>query len=154
MASGAFNASHRPDGRPTPTHGPHPSSAPGGAVRQQRARGGRQRRPTVRYSEAEYAAVEARAAAARKSVPCYIVEASLADPSPPMRVPAELIAELGAIRRHVAAIGNNVNQMARRANAGADVPADQMAAVGDAAAGMRERLDAALSWLTSPGGPR
>lgn len=116
--------------------------------------GGRQYRPTVRYSAEEYDIVVARAKDARKSVPRHIVEASLADPSPPVRVPEELLAELGAIRRHVVAIGNNVNQMARRANAGVDVPADQVAAVGDAAVGMQERLDAALSWLTSPGGPR
>lgn len=124
------------------------------AARQQRIRGGRPYRPTVRYSAAEYANVEARAAAARKSVPHYIVDASLADPAPPVRVPAELLAELDAIRRHVAAIGNNVNQMARRANAGIDVPANQLATVGNAAVRMQERLDAALSWLTSPGGPR
>lgn len=128
-----------------------PPSAAGGAVRQQRMPGGRQYRPTVRYSAEEYGIVVARARAARKSVPHYITDASLAEPAQPVRVPAALLAELSAISQRVAAIEDSADRLASGGNAGVDAPPGQVAVLGNAAEAMRQRLDAVLVWLTNPG---
>jgi Bacterial mobilisation protein (MobC) len=112
-----------------------PGSGPERRVsRRRRLPGGRPHNLRVRLSEAEYESVQSRAGAAGLSVAAYL--AAAAEPRGPLGVthmPAEerraWASELMAVRRLVAAVGNNVNQLARAANSGAAVDPDEVRAV-------------------------
>lgn len=97
----------------------------------------------------EYAAIVARAAEARVSVQRYLVERALSRKPSPRTAPSALRAELAALRRLSANLANNMNQIARRLNAGADPDARILAASYAVLRTMR-RLDAALAWLDAP----
>ena len=91
----------------------------------------------VRLSDAEFASVQARAEAAGLSVAAYL--AAAAEPRGPLGVahmPAgerrAWASELMAVRRLVAAVGNNLNQLARASNSGAEVDPGEARAVLDA----------------------
>lgn len=114
--------------------------------RQRRQPGGRKNVAFVRLSVEEKAALEARAERLGVSVPRLLVESALAGNVQTLTERRALIAELLAVRRLLAALSNNVNQLARIANATGQVPAEfgaTTAAVARAAA----RLDAVVAEL-------
>lgn len=119
-----------------------------GSARRHRVEGGRQHQVKIRFTDAEYDAVAARAAGAHVSVQRYLVDGALAR-RPPRSVPSALAAELAGLRRLTANLANNINQIARRLNAGGDPDAGTTAAA-DAVRRAMNRLDAALAWLGVP----
>ncbi|MFC7646763.1 relaxase/mobilization nuclease domain-containing protein [Streptosporangium lutulentum] len=91
-------------------------------VRQRRQQGGRPHKHSVRMSQEEQAVVEARAGQAGVSVPRFLVEAGLAGDAATASQLRANAAELLAARRLVAAVGVNLNQLAKVANATGEVP--------------------------------
>lgn len=105
--------------------------------RRRRVEGGREFRVNVRFTEEEYAAVAARAVAARVSMPAMVAAAALAPVEtqggavlPPDRVRA-LIIELYAIRRGMTNAGRNINDVNRFALGTGELKEDTEAAVAD-----------------------
>lgn len=135
------------------------SASPGrvrrfGRRRQANAVGGRTKAHLVRTTEAEAAALAARAAAVGVSVPRLMVESALADPGRSQTTAQrhEAMVELLALRRLMAGLANNANQVARHANATGEVPSET-AAVMAAARRTAGRIDEVLAGL-SDAGPR
>lgn len=111
--------------------------------RRRRVAGGRREFLGVRYTSEELEAVSARAAAAGWEVSSYVAEAALRGPvrveaapgrgvlafrmSAPER--AAWAGELMAVRRIVGATGNNINQLARVANATGELPEEVAASL-------------------------
>lgn len=127
-------------------------SAAGGAarrlVRRRRANvaGGRQHAHRVLVTPEEEAALVRLAEAQRVTVPRLLVESALSGAGETPTQRREAMAELFAVRRLLAAVSNNVNQVARHANAGPEFPADAAGAL----QGVRrvvERIDAAIDDL-------
>jgi hypothetical protein len=119
-----------------------------GAARRHRVESGRPHAVKVRFTDDEYAALVGRAAAARVSIQRFLVEGALA-PRRQVVVPAALNAELAGLHRLVANLANNINQIARKLNAGGRPDASVTAAT-DAVARTMSRLDAAVAWLGEP----
>lgn len=122
-------------GRGGPPAGAQPARRPPRPTGQRRRRitGGRPHRVPVRFSAEEYAALRARAAAAGLTPAAYL--AAAVEPRDRLglaRMSGEerkgWAAELAAVRRLTAAVGNNLNQLARAANSGADIDRGQAAA--------------------------
>lgn len=84
--------------------------------------GGRQHSHRVLVTPQEEARLVQMAAAQRVTVPRLLIESTLAKEMPARR--REAIAELFSVRRLLAAVSNNVNQIARHANAGEQFPRD------------------------------
>ncbi len=122
-----------------------------GAARRHRVEGGRPREVKVRFTDAEYEAIAVRAAAARVSVQRFLAEGALA-PRRQVVVPAALAAELSGLRRLLASLANNINQIARRLNTGGR-PDASVDAAADAVTRTMNRLEAAVSWLGAPPQP-
>jgi hypothetical protein len=78
--------------------------------------GGRHHQVKVRFSDEEFAAASARAAAAKISLARLLAEAALAGDAATASEKRAVVGELLAARRLAAAIGNNLNQLARVAN--------------------------------------
>jgi hypothetical protein len=92
-----------------------PDTAPIGRHRRAREPGRRLLRKEVKLTEIEDARLRARAAELGVSVPRLLVESALEG----LETPTErrrLMAELFEIRRVLATVANNVNQLARSAN--------------------------------------
>jgi hypothetical protein len=119
-----------------------------GAARRHRVEGGRPHAVKVRFTDDEYAALSARAAASRVSIQRFLVEGALT-PRRQVVVPAALNAELAGLHRLVANLANNINQIARKLNAGGRPDASVTAATNAVARAMT-RLDTALAWLGEP----
>jgi hypothetical protein len=100
------------------------------------------------FTDDEYAVIAARAAEARVSVQRYLVDGALARRSS-RSVPSALAAEVSSLRRLTAGLASNINQIARRLNAGAEPDAGVLAAA-DAVRRAMSRLDSALAWLGAP----
>jgi hypothetical protein len=98
----------------------------------------------VRLSDAEKLQIQARAISAGVSMPRLLVEAALLGSAQTASERRALVAELLAARRLVAALGNNVNQLARVANSTGQVPSE-LAAAAAAVARATARLDAAVA---------
>ncbi|SFK99736.1 hypothetical protein SAMN05216275_1469 [Streptosporangium canum] len=113
-------------------------------VRQQRQRGGRPHKHSIRMSDAEQAVIEARAGQAGVSVPRFLVEAGLAGDAATASQLRANAAELLAARRLVAAAGVTLNQLAEVASATGAVPASLEATMA-ATLRLLERLDAAAA---------
>ncbi|WP_051752891.1 plasmid mobilization protein [Streptosporangium amethystogenes] len=113
-------------------------------VRQRREPGGRPHKHSVRMSDAEQAIVDARAGQAGVSVPRFLVEAGLAGDAASASQLRANAAELLAARRLVAAVGVNLNQLAKVANATGEVPA-ALEATMHATLRFLARLDAATA---------
>jgi Bacterial mobilisation protein (MobC) len=113
-------------------------------VRQRREQGGRPRKHSVRMSDVEQAIVEARAGQAGVSVPRFLVEAGLTGDAATASQLRANAAELLAARRLVAAVGVNLNQLAKVANATGAVPA-ALEATMHATLRFLARLDAATA---------
>jgi hypothetical protein len=121
-------------------------------ARRERRRRSRQVEPRphlvkVKLSDAERLALEARAIRIGVSVPRLLVEAALAGSAQTLTERRALLGELFGARRLVAALGNNVNQLARVANSTGRVP-EELAAAAGAVVRVTARLDAAVRDLS------
>jgi len=136
------NCQHRA-GHPVP-------SASNGAARRHRIEGGRPRHVKIRFTDAEYNAIVARAIEARVSIPRLLVDSALVRRHRHAVISSALIAELVGLRRLVAGLANNINQIARKLNSGG-TPDAGIPAAAEAVRRAMGRLDAALVSLdTSP----
>ncbi|WP_170177740.1 plasmid mobilization protein [Thermomonospora umbrina] len=108
--------------------------------------GGRKRAVKVLLTEEERATIVRRAEAARVSIPRLLVEAALSGNARTATERRAIVIEVLAVRRLVAALGNNVNQLAKVANSTGEIP-DQLPAVLDAVQRVLDRLDATASEL-------
>ncbi len=124
------------------------ASTPTGPERRKRVLGGRHAaRYNVKVTAAEGGVLERIAAAQHVSVPRLLVEAAMS--SELRETPTErkaAMAELFKAFRLLAGIANNVNQLAKVANATGDVPAELPATLA-AARRIMERVDAMLDGL-------
>lgn len=122
-------------------------SGPERPVRRTRLRrqpGGRRHTVWVRLSDREKAQLEERAKAGGVSVPRLLVESALLGDAQTAGERRQAIAELLGARRMVAAVGNNLNQLTRTANATGELP-PQLGATLHAAFRVLQRLDAAAA---------
>lgn len=102
------------------------------AERKRRAnvKGGRPHSFQVTASDHEAAALVAKAEQSRKTVPALLFDAAMADGATERVVlGVEVRDELTAIRNMMRALGNNVNQLAKHANATGEFPAEASAAI-------------------------
>jgi hypothetical protein len=113
-------------------------------ARRHRVEGGRQRVVKFRFTDAEYEAIGARAAEAGVSVPRLVIASALTRRPATPAAPSALAAELAGLRRLVANLANNINQIARKLNAGG-WPDASIAPAADAVQRTMGRLDAALA---------
>jgi hypothetical protein len=123
---------------------PIPSAARGSA-RRHRVEGGRHCVVRVRFTDAELAAVEARAAESKVTMQRYLAGCALSRRPPHLTVaaaPSAVTAELIALRRLTANLANNINQIARRLNFGGTPDASIDAALAAVHRAM-DRLDRA-----------
>lgn len=88
------------------------------------------------------------ALAQRVTVPRLLVESALSSQGETPTARREAMVELFAVRRLLAAVSNNVNQLARQANAGDGFPAEA-AAVLPVIRRVVLRIDATLDGLAS-----
>ncbi|MEL7978373.1 MobC family plasmid mobilization relaxosome protein [Isoptericola sp. F-RaC21] len=126
---------------------------PGGRQLSRRRRanfdGGRQHFHKVRVSPEEEGMLVRLAAAQQVTVPRLLVESALAGKS--SETPAErrnAMVELFALHRLLANIANNINQIAKVANATGEVQAE-LSAVLDATRRTASRIDEAIDGLSS-----
>lgn len=110
--------------------------------------GGRQHSHRVLVTAEEEARLAQLAAAGRVTVPRLLVEAALAGSGQTATVRRDAIAELFAVHRLLAAVSNNVNQIARHANASGEFPADAVVVLGTVRR-LAGRLDAAIDGLAA-----
>jgi uncharacterized protein (DUF1778 family) len=140
-----------PDKSSYPARRTVPSEAKG-AARRNRVQGGRPHSIKVRLTTEERAILVASAAEAQLSVQRFLLES--AHPSrkpmkPATRPNTALMEELASIRRLVSNLANNMNQIARRLNAGGR-PDGRIPPVIDAAGRAISRLDRALAASAVP----
>ncbi len=110
--------------------------------------GGRRHSHRVLVTPEEEARLVQLAEAARVTVPRLLVESALSARGETTTQRRDMVAELFAVRRLLAAVSNNVNQIARHANAGEEFPADAAGAL----VGVRrvvERIDEAIDGLSA-----
>jgi Bacterial mobilisation protein (MobC) len=119
-----------------------------GAARRHRVEGGRRRELKIRFTEAELDAITARAADAHVSVQRFMVGSALARRAQPA-VPVQLAAEVASLKRLIANLANNINQIARRLNSGG-APDAGLTATADSVRRAMNRLDIAIAWFDSP----
>jgi hypothetical protein len=128
----------------------------GPLLRQRRQPGGRPHKHTVRLSADEQNIVAARAGQAGVSVARFLAEAGLAGDARAASARRGAAAELLAVRRLLAAIGGNINQLAETAQAAGQRP-PALEATMHATARILARLDevtAAYGHLGLPHGLR
>ncbi|CNF62505.1 Uncharacterised protein [Mycobacterium tuberculosis] len=133
-------------------------------ARRRRVSGGRPRKHSVRFTDAENDVVQAAAGAAGLTVPHLIAETVLASVAGrgagrgqqlSVAERRALAAELAGVRNLLASIGGNVNQLAAAANSGTVPAVGTVEATMDAVTRMLARLDAVLTPLEGrPGGDR
>lgn len=102
------------------------------AERRRRAnvKGGRPHSWQVTASDEEAAALVVKAAQAKKTVPALLFDAAMAEGrTETFVVGAEVRDELTAIRNMMRALGNNINQLAKHANATGEFPAEAQSAI-------------------------
>lgn len=106
----------------------------------------RMRQPSCRMNDDEYQLLTHAASACNMSVANFLAHAALRAARDLDRTASEIageremLAELFAVRRHLAQIGNNINQVAKALNSGAEVPYAQ--SVLDAVQRSARRVDA------------
>ncbi|WP_371589101.1 plasmid mobilization protein [Streptomyces virginiae] len=104
------------------------------------------RQPSCRMNDDEYQLLTHAASACNMSVANFLAHAALRAARDLDRTASEIageremLAELFAVRRHLAQIGNNINQVAKALNSGAEVPYAQ--SVLDAVQRSARRVDA------------
>ncbi len=114
-----------------------------GRRRQANVAGGRPRKHEVKVSPAEAEALAEIAQTQGVSVPRLLVEAALSGTGETSAQRREAMVELFAVHRKLAAISNNVNQMAKAANATHEMP-EEMAATLAAVKATAFRIDDVL----------
>lgn len=126
--------------------------APQARLRRRRANaaGGRERSHRVRVTAEEAAQLQVLADGQGVTVARLLVESALAGDRETASRRRDAIVELFAVRRLLAAVSNNVNQVARQANATGRLPAET-GAVLSAVARLVPRLEAAAEALAAPG---
>ncbi len=92
--------------------------------------GGRVHAHLVRVTAEEHDALVQSAEAQQVSVPRLLVESALSESGETPAQRQAAMVELFAVRRLLAAVSNNLNQVARHANAGEDFPADAAVVLG------------------------
>lgn len=111
--------------------------------------GGRQHRHVVKVTPEEELRLLVLAGEHDVSVPRLLVESALAQRGETSVQRRAVIAELFATRRLLAAVSNNLNQVAKHANAGSEFPEDAAAALA-AVRRIVPRLEAAVEGLIEP----
>ncbi len=111
--------------------------------------GGRQHSHRVKVTPQEEALLVQLAGAQRVSVPRLLVESALLARGETPTQRRDAMVELFALYRLLAAVSNNVNQIARHANASGEFPADA-AGVLLAVRRVAERIDVAVERLAEP----
>ncbi|WP_425505885.1 plasmid mobilization protein [Streptomyces typhae] len=106
----------------------------------------RTHQPSCRMNDAEFQQLARAAAACHMSIASFLAHAALKAARDLDRTAAEIaserdvITELFAVRRHLSHMGNNLNQVAKATNSGADVPHTR--AVLQAVRAAAQRVDA------------
>jgi len=108
--------------------------------------GGRHHSHEVRVTPEEEAQLAQRAEAQRVSVPRLMIESALSDTGETPTQRREAMTELFAIRRHLAGLTNNVNQLARLANTDGRLPVGTAAALQDIRL-VVDKIDATITEL-------
>lgn len=111
--------------------------------------GGRQHSHRVLVSPVEEAVLTQLALAQGVTVPRLLVEAATSRPGESSTERRAAIAELLAVRRLLAAVSNNVNQLAKHANSGEEFP-EEAAMTLRAVRRLVPRIDAAADALARP----
>jgi uncharacterized protein (DUF1778 family) len=114
--------------------------------------GGREHAHRVRVSPQEHEVLVQRAEAQHVSVPRLLVESALSETGETPAQRQAAMVELFAVRRLLAAVSNNVNQVARHANAGEEFPQDAAAAL-TAVRRVVGRIDQAIDELSGTPSP-
>ncbi|WP_436319091.1 plasmid mobilization protein [Streptomyces virginiae] len=149
----ATEGGSQPAGDQQPTH--EAASAPA-AARTRRRTYKRRQRPnvcSVRMSDDELALVATAAKTAGVTLAGFFARAALSACRDPQTSAAaiagrrEMVAELFAARRHLGQIGNNLNQLTRAINSGAQPPDAQLDAVLDAVHRASARVQGATDQL-------
>ena len=98
--------------------------------RRANVKGGRPNSFQVTASDEESAALIVKAEQARKTVPALLFDAAMAQGRAEQFVlDVEVREELTAIRNMMRALGNNINQLAKHANATGEFPAEAASAI-------------------------
>ncbi|WP_271395953.1 plasmid mobilization relaxosome protein MobC [Neomicrococcus lactis] len=120
--------------------------------RQANVSGGRPIRREVKLSVAEDAALRVAAASMGVTVPRLLKESALsASRGETVTERHELIKELFLVQRGIAAVGNNINQIARAANATGEISEELQGSLAYAR-GVLKRMDVVLESLSLDGG--
>jgi uncharacterized protein (DUF1778 family) len=120
-----------------------------GKKRRENVGGGRTQRVDVKVTVEEKAALIVRAAQQHVSVPRLMLESALSDGGETPADRRNLAVELLGIRTLLGAVSNNINQIARHANATGEFPDDAAAAV-DAVKRLMVRIDQAVLQVARP----
>lgn len=107
---------------------------------------GTKKRREVWVTAEEEAALVARAARENLTVPNLLITAALSEGSETLTQRKAAMAELMAVHTLLARVSNNVNQIARHANAGNDFPQDATAALAYVRQ-VAKRIDATIEGL-------
>jgi uncharacterized protein (DUF1778 family) len=108
--------------------------------------GGRRHELKVRLTDEQRARVSRRASAAGVSISRLLVEAALSGSARTATERRAIVIELLSVRRLVAALGNNVNQLAKVANATGQIP-EELPAVLEAVERALDRIETIASKL-------
>jgi len=147
--SSAPESSPGPDGAAQGSHGPVPAWRTLGRRRRANVAGGRLHHHKVSVTPEEEAVLVRQAESQGVTVVRLLVESAMA---PQGETPAQrraAMAELFAMYRQLAGIANNVNQLARHANAGEDFPPEARAVLARVKA-LAIRMDSALDGIAKP----
>lgn len=120
-----------------------------GKARRDNVEGGRKLAVKVWVTEAEKAALVVRAVQSNVTVPRLLFDSAFAEAGESATDRRNVAAELLGIRTLLGAVSNNVNQIARHANATGEVPADAAATV-EAVRRLMVRIDAAAVSVMRP----
>ena len=115
----------------TPSDEPAVASGRSSAVRMKRASGGRQGRLNLRLTDEEERQIRHHAEECGLSAPRYLIEAGLSRSASDAADRRRLEWDLGQARVVLKAAGNNLNQLARWANANHALPAQIEEALGE-----------------------
>lgn len=120
-----------------------------GKARRDNVEGGRSKRIEVYVTDKEKAALTVRAVEQNVSVPRLLFESALSQAGETPIDRRNLAVELLGIRTLLGAVSNNINQIARHANAASEFPDDAEAAVA-AARRLMLRIDEAVRVVMKP----
>lgn len=120
-----------------------------GKSRRDNVAGGRTRKVEVYVTDEEKAALVARAVQENVSVPRLLFDSAFSESGETATDRRNVAVELLGIRTLLGAVSNNINQIARHANATGEFPDDAAAAV-DAARRLMVRIDHAVVSVMRP----